>query len=138
MPIKETKKFHLTTTKELLAIQDRVRNLIDHWGEDGKYKEAILKTVIKRFLPEKYSIVSGFVVRQTNVRGEHEPSPQIDIIIYDNSFPTLFKEGDFAIVTPDSVRAIIEVKANLQKQKNKKGDKYKIIKKSKPNWKIYN
>ncbi|MBN8586502.1 MAG: hypothetical protein J0M37_15540 [Ignavibacteria bacterium] len=120
MSIKDTNKFHLTTTHELIAIKDRVRNLIDHWGEEGKYKEAILKTVIKRFLPEKYSIVSGFVVRQTDERGKHEPSPQIDIIVYDNSYPTMFKEGDFAIVTPDSVKAIIEVKANLKNQKNRK------------------
>ncbi|MBK6771350.1 MAG: hypothetical protein IPG78_04275 [Ignavibacteria bacterium] len=118
MSVKDTKEFHLTTSKELLAIRDRVRNLVDHWGEDGRYKEAILKTVISRFLPTKYSIATGFVVRQTATRGEHEPSKQIDLIVYDNSFPTLFKEGDFVIVTPDSVKAIIEVKANLENQKS--------------------
>jgi hypothetical protein len=37
-------------------------------------------------------------------------------MIYDDSSPILFKEGDFIILTPDSVRAIIEVKANLENQ----------------------
>jgi hypothetical protein len=120
MSIKDTKEFHLTTSKELLAIKDRVRNLVDHWLEDGNYKEATLTTVIKRFLPKKYSIGTGFVVKQTETRGKHKPSKQIDLIVYDNSFPTLFKEGNFVIVTPDSVKAIIEVKANLNKQKRKK------------------
>lgn len=118
MPTKNTIDFHLTTGKELLAIRDRVRNLVSHWGEDGRDKEAILRSVIKRFLPEKFSIVSGFVIKPTSIRGEHIPSNQIDIIIYDKSYPTLFKEGDFAVVTADSVRAIIEVKANLENQKS--------------------
>ena len=115
-----TIEFHKTTAKELLAIKDRVRHLIDHWGEDGRYKEAVLKSVIERFLPEKYRIGSGFVVRQTRQRGNHDASNQIDIIIYDTKFPVLFKEGDFVIVTPDSVKAIIEVKANLKNQGIKK------------------
>jgi hypothetical protein len=108
--------FHKTTTKELLAIKDRVRLLINHWGEDGRYQEAVLKSVIGRFLPEKYKIVSGFVIKQTPNRGEHEASKQIDIIVYNTDFPVLFKEGDFSIVTADSVEAIIEVKANLKNQ----------------------
>ena len=110
----DTISFHLSTGKELLALKDRVRNLVPHWGEDGRYKEAVLKTVIKRFLPEKYSIASGFVVKQTVERDQHEASKQIDIIIYDKAFPVLFKEGDFVILTPDAVCAIIEVKTNMK------------------------
>ena len=111
-----TIEFHISTGKELIAIKDRVRNLINHWGEDGRYKEAVLKTAIQRFLPEKYQIATGFVVKPTANRGTHLASTQIDIIIYDKQFPVLFKENDFAIVVADSVRAIIEVKANLKTQ----------------------
>ena len=67
-------------------------------------------------MPSKYVIATGFVVKQTAVRGEHHSSKQIDLIIYDTSFPVLFKESDFVIVTPDAVRGIIEVKANLENQ----------------------
>lgn len=108
--------YNKTTTKELLALQNKVRSLITHWGEDGRYKEAILKNIIRRFLPEKYSIGTGFVIKQTDIRGEHLSSRQIDLIIYDDASPILFKEGDFIILTPDAVRGIIEVKANLQNQ----------------------
>ncbi len=111
-----TTEFHISTGKELIAIKDRVRNLIEHWSEDGRYKEAVLKTVIQRFLPEKYQIATGFVVKSTFDRSNHSASRQIDIIIYDKQFPVLFKENDFVIVVPDSVRAIIEVKANLENQ----------------------
>lgn len=111
-----TKEFHISTGKELLAIKDRVRLLISHWGEDGRYKETILKSVIQRFLPAKYIIATGFVVKQTDDKQTHISSKQIDLIVYDSSYPTLFKEGDFVIVTPDSVKAIIEVKANMINQ----------------------
>lgn len=105
--------FHKSTTNELLAIKDRVRNLINHWGEDGRYKEAVLKSVIQNFLPEKYKIATGFIVKQTPIRGEHESSNQIDLIIYNTSYPVLFKENDFVILTSDAVVGIIEVKANV-------------------------
>lgn len=111
-----TIQFHKTTTNELLAIKDRVRYLINHWGEDGRYQEAVLKSVIARFIPEKFCVASGFVIRQSDNVGEHDASNQIDIIIYDRDYPVLFKEGDFAIVTADAVEAVIEVKANLKNQ----------------------
>ncbi|SHM75765.1 DUF6602 domain-containing protein [Chitinophaga sp. CF418] len=109
-------EYHKTTSKELLALTNKVRNLINHWGEDGRYKEAVLKNVIRRFLPEKFTIANGFVIKQTENRGEHLSSRQIDLIIYDDASPVLFKEGDFVILTPDAVRGIIEIKANLQNQ----------------------
>jgi hypothetical protein len=109
-------EYHRTTTSELLALTNRVRSLIAHWGEDGRYKEAVLKNVIGRFLPGKYTIATGFVIKQTENRGEHLSSRQLDLIIYDDASPVLFKEGDFVILTPDAVRGIIEVKANLQNQ----------------------
>lgn len=109
-------EYHKATSKELLALTDKVRNLIQNWGDDGRYKEAVLKNVIRRFLPEKFMIGTGYVIKQTDVRGEHDPSQQIDLIIYDDASPVLFKEGDLIILTPDAVRGIIEVKANLQNQ----------------------
>ena len=96
--------YHRKTSDELIALTNKVRSLITNWGEDGRYKEAILKNIIRRFLPEKYSIASGFVIKQTHERGEHEASHQIDLIIYDDTSPILFKEGDLIILTPDAVR----------------------------------
>lgn len=72
--------------------------------------------MIQRFLPEKFKIASGFIVRQTRFRGDHEPSKQIDLIIYDTSYPVLFKDNDFVILTADAILGIIEVKANVTNQ----------------------
>ena len=52
--------FHESTSKELDVIKNRVRNLIGrNWGYEGRYKEAILKNVIRRFLPKRYDIGTG-------------------------------------------------------------------------------
>jgi hypothetical protein len=109
-------KFHISTTEELKSTQNRVRNLIgrSNWGEDGRYKEAILKNMIKRFISPRYTVGTGFIVK--NVNEELKSSSQIDILIFDSSYPTLFSEGDFYIVTPNSVKATIEVKTDISNQ----------------------
>lgn len=107
-------EFQKSITKELDIVKNRVRNLIGnaHWGEEGRYKEAILKTVINRFLPNNLSIGTGFITGDLGLDNSII-SNQIDLIVYDNSIPVLFKEGDFIITTEKNVRAIIEVKSKL-------------------------
>ena len=102
-------EYHRSLTNELHALKDRVRNLIDdsHWQTDGEHKEAALRVVLKRHLPESLIVGRGFVVTQ------HGPSSQIDLLIVDGSKPTLFKDGDLMIVTADCVKAIIEAKTSL-------------------------
>ncbi|EJR56561.1 hypothetical protein IIM_00493 [Bacillus cereus VD107] len=110
---KGIEKFQKTLSRELITIKDRVRNLIGNanWGEEGRYKESILKNVISRFLPSNLSIGTGFII--TMERGQIKRSSQIDIIIYDNTYPLLFSEGDFIITSPESVRALVEVKTSI-------------------------
>lgn len=107
-------KFQKSITQELDIVKNRVRNLIGnkHWGEEGRYKEAVLKTVINRFLPSNLSIGTGFIVGE--VGNENSIiSNQIDLIVYDNTIPVLFNEGDFIITTEKNVKGIIEVKSKL-------------------------
>lgn len=98
--------FYRSIGLELNALKNRVRNLMHnpHWLSDGELKEAILRTVLKRHLPENIKVARGFIFSHENT------SSQIDIMLYDSSYPVLFREGDFVFVTPDAVRGIIEVK----------------------------
>lgn len=107
-------EFQKSITNELDIVKNRVRSLIGnaHWGEEGRYKEAVLKTVINRFLPNSLSIGTGFITGELGL-GDTIISNQIDLIVYDNSIPVLFREGDFIITTEKNVRAIIEVKSKL-------------------------
>lgn len=124
--------FQRSITRELTETKNRVRNLIAdaNWGEEGRYKEAILKKIIKRFLPSNISIGTGFILKARgdlfghipwrDYKREIEISRQIDIILYDNTCPTLFSEGDFIITTAPNVKGIIEVKTDIHKLNQRK------------------
>lgn len=105
--------------KEMRAKKNRVRNIIgnSHWGEEGKYKEIILKKIIQRYLPHDLSIGTGFIATKTNEL--IDATSQIDLILYKNSYPPLFREDDFVILHPEPVCAIIEVKTNISNSKKK-------------------
>lgn len=103
--------FRKSISKELMAVKDRVRNLIgsSHWGEDGHYKEFILMQKLRNYLPDTVRVGTGFVIS-----GE-QCSTQIDIIIHLASITPFFKSGDFVIIEKSGVKGIIEVKTRLNK-----------------------
>lgn len=83
----------------------------------GEYKERLLRKEIEKFLPSNYSIGTGFVVfpkfekKDNTPIYSHDISKQLDIIIYDNTqLPTIFQDESFIVITPEQVKAIIEVK----------------------------
>lgn len=115
-------QFHESIAKEFKALKDRVRNLIGdaHWGEEGRYKEAVLRNVINRFLPRDISLGTGFILTKAEDGNRLIVSSQIDIIVYQNTIPVIFKEGEFIITTPDNVLGIIEVKTRIDMRNMKK------------------
>lgn len=135
--------FLASTSKEIMAVKDRVRFLINdkNWGEEGRYKEIILREILRSFLPERYGIGTGFAI----CKGDNITS-QIDIIIYDkfkaDNNAEILKKGDFVVVESKSVVGIIEVKSsfdyNVFNQRDSKGrndiekilDNKKLIKKN--------
>lgn len=117
MPKPNIRKFQESITNELDAIKNRVRDLIGNanWGEEGRYKEAILSKVISQFLPANLKIGTGFIMsNDDHLYGQNNLiSTQIDIIIYEDKTPVIFREGDFVILTENAVRAVIEVKSKI-------------------------
>lgn len=106
--------YHQSLTNELHSLKDRIRNLTSHWLTDGEYKEAALRTVLRRHLPSSLIVGRGFIVTQDS------SSTQLDLLIIDGNSPTLFRDGDLLFVTPDCVRATIEVKTSLNSSKEVK------------------
>lgn len=99
--------YQKSITEEFKYLKNRFRDLVQHWPTDGGWKETLLRSVLKRYLPENYIVGQGFIVNKTDY------SSQIDVLIVSKDNPTLFKEDDLLVVTPDAVRAIIEVKTSL-------------------------
>lgn len=104
------KHYRESISNELISIKDRVRDFVQHFPEDGRYKEIILKNILIKHLPKTVSIGTGFVMCDN-----HKATSQIDIIIYDNRIPPLFQVDDFVIVVKESVVGIIEVKSTIRK-----------------------
>lgn len=100
---------------ELEAQVNRLDEIIgrDHWLSVGEYKEKLIKSAIRKILPRKYSVSSGFIIGNN---GDLIKSKQIDIIIWDSTnYSPLFIEDDFVIITPESCKIVIEIKGNLKK-----------------------
>lgn len=104
--------YHRSIARELEATKNRVRDLIGnlHWQSDGEHKEAVLRKALRNYLPENVLVGKGFVCYKS---GNSQTSKQLDILITSKLKPTLFKDGEFVIVTPDAVKAIIEVKTKI-------------------------
>lgn len=99
-------------SEELSSLKLRIRNLMTdpHWVTDGEWKESVLRNMLRRYLPETIKVGRGFIYSQGTC------SSQIDVLLYDTSYPILFKDGDLVFITPDAVRGIIEVKSNVNYQ----------------------
>ncbi|QNU61380.1 hypothetical protein HZS52_16610 [Vreelandella titanicae] len=84
---------------------------------------------MSNFLPKRYFVGTGFIVfinDNHDLKGlhpnnteflnlkSHSTSHQLDIVIYDNTnYAPIFRDGDFVVLRPESVRSIIEVKGFL-------------------------
>lgn len=103
--------YHQSISSEISITQNRIRDLIGeaHWQTDGEYKEAVLRRVLRTHLPESVKVGKGFVCYPG------EASRQIDLLLVDATKPTLFREGDVFLVTPDAVKAVVEVKTTFRR-----------------------
>lgn len=95
---------------ELEGKFQRIASLTPHGGTSGSYHEEILRSVLRNFLTKRFSVKTGFIYLD-----EKSVSKQIDILIIDENEPAayVFQEGDVAIVMPEAVVAVIEVKTTL-------------------------
>lgn len=94
-----------TLALDLIQLSERIRLLVQHGPTVGTYRENLLQALLRKHLPERYHVASGFI---------HRCDRQLDIVIYDRiDYAPVFREGDLVVVHPESVRAVIEVKTTL-------------------------
>lgn len=81
--------YYRSLSQELDALKGRVRYLIEdhHWLTDGEWKESVLRAVLRRHLPATVGVGRGFIV------GPRGPSTQIDVLLYDASYPTVISSS---------------------------------------------
>jgi hypothetical protein len=110
---KPTPLTYFAALQEMLKIQtDVLTRVLPHSGERGDNDDEHFKTFLRRVLPHRYSIGTGFMVSSNP---SVPRSAQTDIVIYDefNNSP-LYRELSASVFPVEIVYAAIEVKRNLQ------------------------
>lgn len=105
-------KFTCIEKKSLEARLDSIRSVLQHAGEKGRALEYEVASLIRSFLPNEYSLSTGFIAYHDN--NGPKLSSQLDILIYDalRGSP-LVNLGTCVVLPIEFVYAYIEVKATL-------------------------
>ena len=83
----------------------------DHPTAKGDILESAWRDVLRRYLPARFRVESGFVIDSNG-----DVSQQIDCIIYDNVFtPTFWGEGGHFHIPAEAVHAVFEIKPSVNK-----------------------
>jgi hypothetical protein len=89
--------------------QRELSRLMPHFGERGRIAEEIIKNVLSRILPKRFSLGTGIVFS-----ADGQVSRQTDIVIYDNFYNSpLLSEFGTCIFPVEIVYATVEVKSVL-------------------------
>lgn len=104
------KRRYKTLLDELDALNNKVRDLLpnSHRLTEGEWRESVLRSVLRQHLPSQILPLRGFVTNGTI------SSRQIDILLFDSARPSLFRDGDLVIATPDTAAGIVEVKTAIR------------------------
>lgn len=102
----ENKKRYLSSiSDEIKSQSNRINYVVSHSQTLGNYREKLFISVLKKYIPKKFHIATGFI---------EGSSKQIDIIIYDqHNYIPIFREEDLVVVKKEAVIAVIEIKTTL-------------------------
>lgn len=85
------------------------RTLIAHSAEKGGASEEIWRLLLRKHLPRRYQVDTGFVVDSSGTFSE-----QIDVVVFDRQYsPLVFEVGARKIFPAESVYAAFEVKQTI-------------------------
>lgn len=99
--------------QRLVAQAELFAALSSHTTITGTGRERALADLLREVLPRRVEVLSGVVARM-DAGAPASSGRQVDLLIADtHDFPVLARSGDLAVVLPDAVRAMIEVKTRV-------------------------
>lgn len=101
--------------EEGLHADARLAGLLGHGTMIGNAREFFISRVLRSVLPPSLHIGTGKIVAHNGMQ-----SNQIDVVVYDSSFPFLEVQPGHGIYFAEGVVAAIEVKSNVDKNKLRK------------------
>jgi hypothetical protein len=107
------RRYYAAIEQQLRSEVSIINQLLGHPGLKGAGNEAILRDLIKRFIPKKYDVDTGVIIDRTG-----RQSKQCDVVIYDAlSYPALLSLTSVHLFPVDIVYATIEIKTTLDSEK---------------------
>ena len=94
---------------------NKLKQYVNHGPSLGRYVEILTLELLRKYFPKIYDFSSGFYYSQ-NPERNLKSSTQMDIICFDRiHYPLLFDDNETVVVTPKSVKGLIEIKSTLNK-----------------------
>ncbi len=109
--------FYISELDKLNIEFNKINLFTKHPPTLGTYREQILKSYLRQFIPDALTLKSGFVYNNEN--GNYDDmyssqTKQIDCMIFDNvNYTPYLKTNDFEIICPEALYAGIEIKSTL-------------------------
>ncbi len=109
-----TLKDYYGARAEEITSQFKAISILQHALERGLQNEEILRDFLRNYMPNIFSVGSGFVMPTADLQTKIELSKQLDILIYNSAdFAAIFKVQNFFIVREETAAAVVEVKTRL-------------------------
>ena len=105
-------KLFQTSSLSMRSKFEEIRIAVEHRGLKGNANEQIVAEFLGKYLPSKIGFCTGEVIDSDGKR-----SKQVDVLAFDAATaPQFFQVGDIRVLPVESVYAVFEVKAVLNKQ----------------------
>lgn len=100
--------------EQVVAQANLLEALTVHPTLVGAGRERAVIDMLRGQIPRRYEVLSGTVLGQDDDGSWQKENRQLDVMVVDTfDYPTLLRNGDIAVVLPQAVRVVIEVKSDL-------------------------
>ena len=100
--------------EQVVAQANLLEALTTHPTLVGTGRERAVIDMLRGQIPRRYEVLSGTVLGQDDEGSWQKENRQLDVMVVDTfDYPTLLRNGDIAVVLPQAVRVVIEVKSDL-------------------------
>jgi len=100
--------FNSVSKKMKIEFEEQAK-ILGHPGEVGTGRENVVKEILTKYIPKRYAVDSGFVIDALGNKSE-----QIDIVIYEAAYTTVFEVVEGKRFFPcETVAAVGQVRTNI-------------------------
>ncbi|MCK6586175.1 MAG: hypothetical protein L6Q76_01180, partial [Polyangiaceae bacterium] len=109
------RSFQRILREQVVAQANLLEALTAHPTLVGAGRERAVIDMLRGQLPRRYEVLTGTVLGQDDDGTWQRENRQLDVMVVDTfDYPTLLRNGDLAVVLPQAVRVVIEVKSDLR------------------------